>query len=357
MEPRMTDTHKGDDAALIELVEHYAPNTKLTLAQIEAACRAIHEAVSDSSADELVHAPYQKSWEPPEKPRWKLWVETVGNMEAAIDAASPTDDAALVKGEEPISNDQLDPFEEIGQALYEEGYRNGFADANFDGETYDLDRQLEGLDGELIRDGWYEGNKNDFLVKVEAALAARGADQGADLGKMIGGADEGEAVAWTDDQVEKAARAHDEEDSAQRGEPTPWLHYNCANSAEIAATCPDCAAFRSERLVAMRKALETLTPLFASPPLGGWKPDRKAIVDAIADADRRLNYSMNLVRLVDGDSTYTLEIDGQTLTFTDSETPEWNAQERLYAHVAECKIRLRADAILALPAAPLLGEA
>lgn len=71
-----------------------------------------------------------------------------------------------------ITNDQLDPFEEIGQSLYDEAYRNGFADANFDGEVYDLERQLEGIDRELIRDGWYEGNKTDFLAKVERILAA-----------------------------------------------------------------------------------------------------------------------------------------------------------------------------------------
>lgn len=99
------------------------------------------------------------------------------NNRARIGSA-PTDDAALVKGEAKALNDRLDPFEEIGQALYEEGYRNGFADANYDGGTYDLDLQLAGLDGELIRDGWYEGNKHDFLSKVEAALAARGAGQG-----------------------------------------------------------------------------------------------------------------------------------------------------------------------------------
>lgn len=76
--------------------------------------------------------------------------------------------------------------------------------------------------------------------------------------------------------------------------------------------------------------------------------DREAVAGAIEEADRRIAYSMDLVRLVDGDHTYRLKIDGETLTFTDSETPEWNAQERLYAHVAKVKDQIRADAIAAL---------
>lgn len=74
---------------------------------------------------------------------------------------------------------------------------------------------------------------------------------------------------------------------------------------------------------------------------------RDKITAAIEDADRRLAYGMELIRLVDGDHTYRLKIDGQTLLYTDSETDEWNAQDRLYAYVGEAKNRIRADAVLA----------
>ena len=50
----------------------------------------------------------------------------------------------------------------------------------------------------------------------------------------------------TDADLETICRAHDLEDSAQRGEPSPWLHYDCDGD------CDDCQQFRSDRLTAMR---------------------------------------------------------------------------------------------------------
>lgn len=86
-------------------------------------------------------------------------------------------------------------------------------------------------------------------------------------------------------------------------------------------------------------------------------PSRADIEQVIAEADRRLAYNMNLIRLVDGDHTYRLSIDGQTLLFTDSETPDWNAYDRLMAHIADCKGRVRADAILSLFSKALTSQA
>ena len=78
----------------------------------------------------------------------------------------------------------------------------------------------------------------------------------------------GEPVAWTDEQVERAARAHDEEDAAQKGEPSPWTHFNCSTGAEFEGDCPDCRSFRFERLAAMRKGLEALAAAPAQPQGG-----------------------------------------------------------------------------------------
>lgn len=112
-------------------------------------------------------------------------------------------------------------------------------------------------------------------------------------------------------------------------------------------------AVASVYLTGFKEAAEAVSRLSAPAADDGWRPTREEVARAIEEADRRLAYGMELVHLVDGDHTYTLKIDGETLTFTDSDTDEWNAQERLYAHIAECKNRIRADAILALhPAAP-----
>jgi len=73
---------------------------------------------------------------------------------------------------------------------------------------------------------------------------------------------------------------------------------------------------------------------------------RDAIADAIASAD--VGFSMNLVRLVDGVYTYTLKYsDGTEMEFCDDETDDFDAQDRLYAHVRNRKRQLQADAVLA----------
>lgn len=82
-------------------------------------------------------------------------------------------------------------------------------------------------------------------------------------------AETGTGVAWTDAVVEAVARAHDEEDAAQRGEPSPWIHYNCSSGAESAADCPDCRAFKAERLAAMRCGLAALAPASPADKKGG----------------------------------------------------------------------------------------
>lgn len=67
---------------------------------------------------------------------------------------------------------------------------------------------------------------------------------------------------------------------------------------------------------------------------------------AIEEASHRAAYSMELIELIDGDHTYRLQIDGQTLTFKDSETDDWNAQERLYEKLREIKNTMTARAAL-----------
>lgn len=69
----------------------------------------------------------------------------------------------------------------------------------------------------------------------------------------------------SDEVVEAGARAHDEEDAAQRGEPSPWTHYNCSNGEESAATCPDCLEFRRERMASMNAALTAALAKIGAP--------------------------------------------------------------------------------------------
>jgi hypothetical protein len=72
---------------------------------------------------------------------------------------------------------------------------------------------------------------------------------------------------------------------------------------------------------------------------------RDKIADAIASAD--IGFSMNLIRLVDGVHTYSLKYsDGETLEFCDDETDDFDAQDRLYAHVRARKRQRQADAVL-----------
>ena len=73
---------------------------------------------------------------------------------------------------------------------------------------------------------------------------------------------------------------------------------------------------------------------------------RDRIADAIAQAD--VGFSMNLIRLVDGVHTYRLTYsDGETHEFCDDETADFDAQDRLYAHVRARKRQRQADAVLA----------
>lgn len=53
------------------------------------------------------------------------------------------------------------------------------------------------------------------------------------------------------DMVEAMARAHDKEDAAQRGEPSPWDFKGAEEG--------DDAAFRDERIASMRQALTAMT--------------------------------------------------------------------------------------------------
>ena len=80
------------------------------------------------------------------------------------------------------------------------------------------------------------------------------------------------------------------------------------------------------------------------------------IADAIASAD--IGFSMNLIRLVDGVHTYSLTYsDGERLEFCDDDTDDFDAQDRLYAHVRTRKRRMQATAVLAvLPASAAKGE-
>lgn len=57
-------------------------------------------------------------------------------------------------------------------------------------------------------------------------------------------------MAIDDETLELMARAHDEEEAAQKGEPSPWRADLC--------TGPDFPEFRAERLAAMRCAAEAL---------------------------------------------------------------------------------------------------
>ena len=57
----------------------------------------------------------------------------------------------------------------------------------------------------------------------------------------------------SDEDLERAARAYDREDAAQRGEPSPWDVHDCPTQ-----DCPECAEFKSERLACLRAALDAL---------------------------------------------------------------------------------------------------
>jgi len=72
--------------------------------------------------------------------------------------------------------------------------------------------------------------------------------------------------ACTDAEVEAMCRAHDREDAAQMGEPSPW---------DIAKDGVDWDDFRTSRLAAMRAALSTIPPVSV--------PSREEIARVILD--------------------------------------------------------------------------
>jgi len=43
--------------------------------ELTAMARAIHVEFAGSDPDELIHHPWQKSWEEPTKPRWEQWID------------------------------------------------------------------------------------------------------------------------------------------------------------------------------------------------------------------------------------------------------------------------------------------
>lgn len=80
----------------------------------------------------------------------------------------------------------------------------------------------------------------------------------------------------------------------------------------------------------------------------------EATILAVIDATE-VRYGMRLVRLVDGQSTYELKIDGQpALLFTDNVDGE--ATDQLYAYVAQRKREERIKAVQAILAAPELAS-
>lgn len=74
-------------------------------------------------------------------------------------------------------------------------------------------------------------------------------------------------------------------------------------------------------------------------------PLESVIATAIDEADRTFGYSSALTRLVDGEHTYTLTIDGEQLEFVD--TPEQWALDQYQAEVARRRARHRASKVLA----------
>ena len=50
----------------------------MTMTKLEECARAIgrvETGMGDAYLDELIHAPWQKSWEQPVKPRWEQWLD------------------------------------------------------------------------------------------------------------------------------------------------------------------------------------------------------------------------------------------------------------------------------------------
>lgn len=75
---------------------------------------------------------------------------------------------------------------------------------------------------------------------------------------------------------------------------------------------------------------------------------------AVIDATE-VRYGMELVRLVDGEHTYQLKIDGEAaILFTDN--ADGDATDQLYAYVAKRKREERVKAVQAILAAPELAS-
>lgn len=100
-----------------------------------------------------------------------------------------------------------------------------------------------------------------------------------------------EAPSISDADLERMCRAHDREDSAQRGEPSLW-------DMQADEFVGDWAEWREERLAAMRSAVEALAkPLPAGP--APWKLDRAAVARAIYEgvcpsASKMISFEMLL---------------------------------------------------------------
>ena len=144
--------------------------------------------------------------------------------------------------------------EAVARIVDHEGYWERLDSCNHALATVKMDaHQRHALTA--VRDDEQRGTA-ESLAKADAILS------------LVPSQGTGEPVAWTDEQVEAAARAHDEEDAAQKGEPSPWTHFNCSTGAEFEWDCPDCRSFRFERLAAMRKGLEALAAAPAQPQGG-----------------------------------------------------------------------------------------
>lgn len=103
------------------------------------------------------------------------------------------------------------------------------------------------------------------------------------------------------------------------------------------------AAARDRGWPTMASAAEMLTVMIAAAPASGKVTEAEfaALTEALERADNEFGYSMNLVRLVDGEATYRLKYnDG-------SEPLEFSCTEDVYAHVAKERASTRARAAIA----------
>jgi len=121
-------------------------------------------------------------------------------------------------------------------------------------------------------------------------------------------------------------------------EPNDW----CG----LCDACDFSLGFQATRDAAIT-AWNTRAPIAAAQPLeagSGWRPDREALAEAIKDADDSFGYSMNLISLVDGETTYRLQIGDEVTEHPDT--------DECYEKIAIARNKVRADAILALSPPP-----